>query len=205
MSIKQKVEDNIVVFFLGALLTGFTAGLGAYKFALEIAKMDLIPKDELARLQDENKNMKAELSQQRGAGTKSQSDETSPKTKAPILNKLSNSPSADAADNASQTNSSDVPFIGTGEAKKSFLAIGSFKEYRFNANSNKPLIFKISREGDFWYEVQYYALNGEKIGQPIGWSDPQEIPFTSHLNSQYIIRVTGTGGKGYFILSVSSP
>jgi hypothetical protein len=35
-SLKERIENNLVVFFLGALLTGFLAGLGAYQGALKL-------------------------------------------------------------------------------------------------------------------------------------------------------------------------
>lgn len=42
MSLKEKIENNLVVFFLGALLTGFLVGVGAYKAILEIAQLDVV-------------------------------------------------------------------------------------------------------------------------------------------------------------------
>ena len=42
MKLKERVENNIVVFLLGALLTGFLAGIGVYKGILEIAKLDVV-------------------------------------------------------------------------------------------------------------------------------------------------------------------
>jgi len=35
-SLKERIENNLVVFFLGALLTGFLAGIGAYQAALKL-------------------------------------------------------------------------------------------------------------------------------------------------------------------------
>lgn len=45
MSLKEKIENNLVIFFLSALLTGFGAGLGAYRGALEIARLDTVTKN----------------------------------------------------------------------------------------------------------------------------------------------------------------
>ena len=37
MPLKDKIENNLTLFVLGLLVTGFSAGLGAYKVLVEIA------------------------------------------------------------------------------------------------------------------------------------------------------------------------
>lgn len=44
MSIRQKVEDHAVVFFLGTLVLGFGAGLGTYKGILSAANLVAVPR-----------------------------------------------------------------------------------------------------------------------------------------------------------------
>lgn len=44
MSIRQKVEDHPVVFFLGTLVVGFVAGVGAYKSVLSMANLVSVPR-----------------------------------------------------------------------------------------------------------------------------------------------------------------
>ena len=45
MGFKDKIENNITLFFLGVLLTGFLAGIGTYKAILEIAKLEVVPEN----------------------------------------------------------------------------------------------------------------------------------------------------------------
>jgi HEAT repeat protein len=47
MSIKEKIENNAAVFLLGALVTGFLAGIGAYQAILEIAKLKVVHESKL--------------------------------------------------------------------------------------------------------------------------------------------------------------
>ncbi len=44
MKIREQVENNPIIFFLGTLLVGFLAGLGVYKGILEIAHLEVIPR-----------------------------------------------------------------------------------------------------------------------------------------------------------------
>jgi hypothetical protein len=48
MNLAQRVKDNPVVFFLGALATGFVAGIGAYDATLRIARLDVVNETRLA-------------------------------------------------------------------------------------------------------------------------------------------------------------
>lgn len=50
MNIKDKLERNIVFWTLCMLFAGFLAGIGTYKGVLEIAKLEVISKAELANL-----------------------------------------------------------------------------------------------------------------------------------------------------------
>ena len=50
MTIKERLENNIVFWTLAMLLAGFLAGIGTYKGVLEIAKLEGISKSELAGL-----------------------------------------------------------------------------------------------------------------------------------------------------------
>lgn len=52
MSLKDKIEASPVVFLLGALIAGFSAGVGAYKAILEIAQLEVVGKSELATLRE---------------------------------------------------------------------------------------------------------------------------------------------------------
>ena len=51
MGLKEQVENHPVVWFLGALAIGFAAGAGAYKGVLEIAGLDVISEERLARME----------------------------------------------------------------------------------------------------------------------------------------------------------
>lgn len=80
MRLKERIESNLAIWFLGTLVAGFLAGLGSYKAILEIAHLDVVSqnsyvrKDELeARYVDkstfdvlklENAQLKETLSQQ---------------------------------------------------------------------------------------------------------------------------------------------
>ena len=47
MSIKEKIENNAAVFLLGALVSGFLAGIGTYQAILEIAKLEVVHESKL--------------------------------------------------------------------------------------------------------------------------------------------------------------
>jgi hypothetical protein len=52
-SLKERIENNLVVFFLATLLTGFLAGLGAYQGALKLVDYSPISNDALRALRDD--------------------------------------------------------------------------------------------------------------------------------------------------------
>lgn len=52
-SLKERIENNLVVFFLATLLTGFFAGLGAYQGALTLVDYSPISNDALRVLRDD--------------------------------------------------------------------------------------------------------------------------------------------------------
>ena len=49
--IKDRIENNVVVWLLGTLLTGFLAGIGTYEGALNIMELETINKDRLHTLE----------------------------------------------------------------------------------------------------------------------------------------------------------
>src|SRR5437867_418929 len=51
MSIRDKIENNLAIWLLGTLLTGFATGVGAYRSILEIAQLKTIPLSDYNRLQ----------------------------------------------------------------------------------------------------------------------------------------------------------
>lgn len=52
MSLKEKIENNIAMFFLGTIITGFLAGIGTYKAILEIAKLEVVHKNSVIKKDD---------------------------------------------------------------------------------------------------------------------------------------------------------
>lgn len=53
MTVRERIEQNIVVFFLGTLVAGFLAGIGAYDRIQAIAGMTPVARGELDRLKRE--------------------------------------------------------------------------------------------------------------------------------------------------------
>ena len=51
MTLRERIEDNPVVWLLGSLLAGFLAGIGAYQAILEIAHLKVVPEARLAEMQ----------------------------------------------------------------------------------------------------------------------------------------------------------
>ena len=49
--LKEKVENNVVVWLLGTLLTGFLAGIATYQGALKIMNLETISSDRLKQLE----------------------------------------------------------------------------------------------------------------------------------------------------------
>ena len=48
MGLSQRVKDNPVVFFLGAITAGFAAGIGAYDATLRVARLDVVSQSQMA-------------------------------------------------------------------------------------------------------------------------------------------------------------
>jgi len=46
MNIKEKIENNLVIFFIGVMITGFISGVSAYKLILDILKSEVVSKKE---------------------------------------------------------------------------------------------------------------------------------------------------------------
>ena len=68
--LKESIEQNAAIWFLGALLTGFLSGLGAYKGIQEIAGLKVVPQAVLDESARRNAALKKEL-----AAAKATSDE----------------------------------------------------------------------------------------------------------------------------------
>jgi hypothetical protein len=49
MGLKEQVQNNAAIWFLGAIITGFLAGIGAYKGILQIAKSEVISQGQWQR------------------------------------------------------------------------------------------------------------------------------------------------------------
>jgi hypothetical protein len=47
MGLKEKIENHPLVWFLSALLAGFLAGIATYKAILEIAQLEVVPKQSI--------------------------------------------------------------------------------------------------------------------------------------------------------------
>jgi hypothetical protein len=50
MSLKDRIENNVTVWLLGSLLTGFLAGIGTYKAILEIAHLKVVSASEYKKM-----------------------------------------------------------------------------------------------------------------------------------------------------------
>ncbi|MEA2690685.1 MAG: hypothetical protein QOJ16_72 [Acidobacteriota bacterium] len=59
-SLRQKIENNLVVWFLGTLLVGFMAGMTTYKAILDIAQLAVVQKSKLDQLQANTRDMAPE-------------------------------------------------------------------------------------------------------------------------------------------------
>jgi hypothetical protein len=62
MTIRESVEGNVVVWLLGTLITGFTAGLGVYEGVLRIAQLEVVSRGTV-------EGLRADASKLREAGT----------------------------------------------------------------------------------------------------------------------------------------
>ncbi len=54
MNLKEKIENNLTIWILGVLLTGFLAGLGTYKGILKIANLEVVSKSKTKSKTDPN-------------------------------------------------------------------------------------------------------------------------------------------------------
>ena len=55
-TLKEQIENNLIIFFLGTLLTGFLAGMGVYKGILTIAELETINKKDKSEYELLKKN-----------------------------------------------------------------------------------------------------------------------------------------------------
>jgi hypothetical protein len=60
-TLKERIEENAVVIFCGALIAGFAAGFGAYKVLLEISGKDVVAKDSYVLVRDLPKPSEAKV------------------------------------------------------------------------------------------------------------------------------------------------
>ena len=60
-SLKERIENNLVVFFFGTLLTGFLAGLAVYQGALKLVDYTPVSNDALRTLKDDVENKGKEI------------------------------------------------------------------------------------------------------------------------------------------------
>ena len=51
MGLKERVENNAAVFFAGAIVAGFLAGIGAYQGIIKFAKLEIVSQNQLARVE----------------------------------------------------------------------------------------------------------------------------------------------------------
>lgn len=59
MGFRQKIEDNVVIFLLSTLVTGFLSGIAAYEAILRISDVTKISKSDKERLENEVKALRA--------------------------------------------------------------------------------------------------------------------------------------------------
>jgi len=57
MSFRERVENNAVVFFLTALVTGFLTGVGTYEAILRLAQLQVVPQTRFAELLEGDKEL----------------------------------------------------------------------------------------------------------------------------------------------------
>lgn len=77
MNIKDKVEQNVIVWLLGTLLTGFGSGIATYKAVIEIADLRVVPssedpeelKKQLSQMGAEKSELLAEVAACESAGS----------------------------------------------------------------------------------------------------------------------------------------
>jgi len=60
MNLRERIEDNLTIWLLTTLVTGFVAGAGAYKAILEIAQLTVISKARLEQLEAHDKTIQSQ-------------------------------------------------------------------------------------------------------------------------------------------------
>lgn len=60
MSFREKVENNIVIFFIGTLISGFVSGVCVYEKILNTFNYKILSEDKLERMQEEKERIIAE-------------------------------------------------------------------------------------------------------------------------------------------------
>lgn len=53
MNLKERIENNLAIFFIGTIIIGFTAGFGAYQAISEITKPEAVSNKEIIELKNE--------------------------------------------------------------------------------------------------------------------------------------------------------
>ena len=97
-----------------------------------------------------------------------------------------------------------VQNINREEGKKRILAKDAFDEYSYNGSANTPIIIRTQRSsGSLTYTVKIFDSTGTLVLNKGSFgSGLIETPFTPTTNSNYIIRIEGTGRFGDYVLSI---
>jgi len=56
MKIEDKIKQNIVIWFLGTLLTGFVSGIAVYEAIIKISKLDVVRLDNYIKKEELSNN-----------------------------------------------------------------------------------------------------------------------------------------------------
>lgn len=72
MTLRERVEDNVAVWLLGSLLTGFLSGIATYKAILEMGGLESISKQDYGELQRKASNLQEQNTRYEGEITELQ-------------------------------------------------------------------------------------------------------------------------------------
>lgn len=83
MKLRERIENNLVVFFLATLLAGFLAGIAAYRSVLDIAQLEVVPREMVNRA-EQAKTARPRSETPPSEGAKSEPAPTSPVGQEPV-------------------------------------------------------------------------------------------------------------------------
>ncbi|HEY2290884.1 MAG TPA: hypothetical protein VGM86_09310 [Thermoanaerobaculia bacterium] len=207
MSLKERVEENAVLWLLGFLVTGFLSGIGTYKTILEIAQLTVVPKSaEVVGLRREVEKLRSENQRLRDEKRKSEKPEgkTDPK-----IGELSTYPPEPARGTSNQSPARDIPAPRAGKDQGTLagkfsgtIVLKDGSETQCRDISFREMHFNVFQ---YWWDPDKVKSLTEMSFENIQSLQPGPLRKVDNVSPDFIeIRLTRIDGKVITVYSSSN-